>query len=303
MLSVHGKNYVVDCGRSSVTQYKKAELEFRDLRSIFITHLHADHVCDFYNFFLLAGFGPNDAAEGDGILSPVSVHGPGPAGRLPRTGVNEQAPTIALENPTPGLADLTEHAHRASAYSSNLFVRDTGIRDVRTLIDLHEIALPEVGADPVHNRAPRMKPFAVTEDDRVRVSAVLVPHGPVFPAFAFRFDTDHGSVVFSGDTAASDNIVELATGADVLVHEALDIEWYRANGTPDHKIAHLTQSHTPAAAVGSLAQRAGVATLVLSHLAPAPPSSVSDERWRHQAQRGFDGRVIVADDLQRHAVS
>ncbi|MDR7304093.1 MBL fold metallo-hydrolase [Haloactinomyces albus] len=299
VLSVHGQTYVIDCGRSSATQYKNAELEFRDLRSIFLTHLHADHVCDYYNFFLLAGFGPNDAAEGDGILSPVSVFGPGPAGRLSRSGTAEQAPTIAPEDPTPGLAELTEHSHHAFAYSSNVFLRDTGITDIRSLIDLHEISLPPVGADPIHRPAPTMKPFTVTEDDRVSVSAVLVPHGPVFPSFAFRFDTDRGSIVFSGDTAASDNVVELATGADVLVHEALDIDWYKENGTPEHKISHLTQSHTPAGTVGSIARKAGVGTLVLSHLAPAPPSSVSDARWRQQAQRGFDGRVLIGNDLDR----
>lgn len=298
VLSVHGKNYVVDCGRSSVTQYMSAGLKFRDLRSIFITHLHADHVCDYYNFFLLAGFGRNDSADGDGILSPVGVFGPGSAGDLPTGTGNE--PTLAPEQPTPGLAALTEHHHRAFAYSSNMFLRDTGIKDVRTLIDLHEISLPpEVVAGPLREKAPPMTPFVVTEDERVRVSAILVPHGPVFPSFAFRFDTDRGAIVFSGDTAASDNLVALAKGADVLVHEALDLDWYRANGTPEHKISHLRESHTPASEVGSLAQRAGVRTLVLSHLAPAPSSSVPDEHWRRQAQRGFEGRVVVGKDLMR----
>jgi ribonuclease BN (tRNA processing enzyme) len=67
-----------------------------------------------------------------------------------------------------------------------------------------------------------MEPFTVVDDGVVMVSAVLVPHGPVFPAFAFRF-TPEGSVVFSGDTAASENVVRLVHGADVLVHEVIDI--------------------------------------------------------------------------------
>ena len=51
---------------------------------------------------------------------------------------------------------------------------------------MHEIALPPgSGATPA-GTAPRMAPFPVMEDDRVRVTAAtLVPHGPVFPAFAF----------------------------------------------------------------------------------------------------------------------
>ena len=41
-----------------------------------------------------------------------------------------------------------------------------------------------------------------------------------FPAFGFRFDTEDGSVAFSGDTTVSDNLVRLAAGADVLVRES-----------------------------------------------------------------------------------
>ncbi|MFJ8956291.1 hypothetical protein ACIRO1_40015 [Streptomyces sp. NPDC102381] len=64
--------------------------------------------------------------------------------------------------------------------------------------DVHEIRFPDVGASARGNTAPPMRPFTVMEDDRLKVTAVLVPHGPVFPSFAFRFDTDHGSVTFSG---------------------------------------------------------------------------------------------------------
>ena len=63
------------------------------------------------------------------------------------------------------------------------------------------------------------------EDDRgVSVTATLVQHAPVFPAFGFRFDTPHGSVAFSGDTGPCDNVVRLADGADILVHEVIDVD-------------------------------------------------------------------------------
>jgi hypothetical protein len=47
---------------------------------------------------------------------------------------------------------------------------------------------------PRRAASPDMEPFQVFEDDRVRVSAILVDHFPIWPAFAFRFDTDEGSV-------------------------------------------------------------------------------------------------------------
>jgi ribonuclease BN (tRNA processing enzyme) len=64
-------------------------------------------------------------------------------------------------------------------------------------------------------------------------------------AFAFCFDTDDGSIVFSGDTSVTLNIVTLARGADILVHEAIDLTYYEQQGTPAAALSHLELSHTP----------------------------------------------------------
>ena len=301
-LVVGGKVYLIDCGRSAVTQYIHARLRYRDITSIYLTHLHADHVCDYYNFFLLAGFGPDNDLN-DGIVSAVDVYGPGPAGALPPRFGGGTAPTIDPRHPTPGLDRMTTDAIDAYAYSSNLFMRDSHIADVRTLIRPHEIRVPHVGASPHGPTAPPMKPFPVADDGTVRVSAILVPHGVVFPSFAYRFDTPHGSVVFSGDTARSENIVRLARGADILVHEVIDIDFYKKIGYPAALLHHLEVSHTDVKAVGPLAQQAGVGTLVLTHLVPATASLVSPASWHRRAQRGFDGRVIVGEDLAEIALA
>ena len=68
-----------------------------------------------------------------------------------------------------------------------------------------------------------MAPILVYQDALVTVRATLVNHGPVYGSFAFRFDTADGAVVFSGDTGyPCSNLVQLAQGADVLVHEVID---------------------------------------------------------------------------------
>jgi ribonuclease BN (tRNA processing enzyme) len=59
----------------------------------------------------------------------------------------------------------------------------------------------------------------------VRVSATPVNYVPVWPSFAFRFDTDDGAVVFSGDTVPSQNLIRMAKGANILVHEVIVSEW------------------------------------------------------------------------------
>src|SRR4030095_3598631 len=65
------------------------------------------------------------------------------------------------------------------------------------------------------------KAGAVFEDEYVRVTAALVDHPPVVPALAYRLDAAAGSVVVSGDTRFSENLIALAKGADVLVHEVM----------------------------------------------------------------------------------
>ena len=54
----------------------------------------------------------------------------------------------------------------------------------------------------------------------VTVTAFLVDHAPVTPAFGYRVDYQNRSVVMSGDTRPSENLVKYAKGADVLLHEA-----------------------------------------------------------------------------------
>jgi ribonuclease BN (tRNA processing enzyme) len=108
---------------------------------------------------------------------------------------------------------------RAFAYSTNLFPRDSGIPDPRILLRIHEVDVPDVGrADravdgAVHRRRRRCGDGECgARSARSGVSCLRLP-----------LHTPEGSVVFSGDTAASENVVRLVHGADVLVHEVIDI--------------------------------------------------------------------------------
>ena len=139
----------------------------------------------------------------------------------------------------------------------------------------------------------------------VQVSAVLVQHAPVFPAFGFRFDTPNGSVVFSGDTGRCDNVVRLATGADVLVHEVIDVDLLpeRITRLPNYEAVrnHLASSHSSPAEVGDVASRAGVPTVVLSHLVPGDVE-VGEEAWEAQVRPHYDGEVVCGVDLDEFAL-
>lgn len=113
----------------------------------------------------------------------------------------------------------------------------------------------------------------VFTDSNVRVTTAKVPHPPLDIALAYRFDAPDRSIVISGDTTESDELVRLAQGADVLVHEVMLAERVREMLSALPNRDALTRSviahHTTAEQVGRVAAKAEVKLLVLSHFVPA----------------------------------
>ncbi len=145
------------------------------------------------------------------------------------------------------------------------------------------------------DRAGVLAPFVVMEDDRVRVTATLVPHGPIFPAFTFRFDTDYGSVTLSGDTTYWQNLLRLAGQTDLLIHEAVNLEGAQL---PDAFRSHVIESDVEVQKVGAIAEAAGAQRLVVSHMADLANGTIDPNRWRRWARMGYSGDVVIGSDLQ-----
>jgi ribonuclease Z len=135
----------------------------------------------------------------------------------------------------------------------------------------------------------------VYEDTSVRVTAFTVDHRPVEPAFGYRFDSAGRSIVISGDTRPSDNLIHYAKGADVLVHEAY-LEEYFSHTDDSAVAARLRAYHTTAEQAGQVASAAGVKMLVLTHLIPGD----NDSEFLRRAARTFKGRIEVGHDLDRY---
>jgi ribonuclease BN (tRNA processing enzyme) len=288
-VKIGGDVYQIDCGLGSLNAFTNAGLRFDDLKAMFITHLHTDHIVDYYSFFLSGGY---TASKGK---APVTVYGPGPAGGLPPSQVGNADPTtIDPGNPAPGLAATSEALLKAFAYTSNIFIRDMGIDDIGDLIKVTEIAVPP-GSD-YRNRSPKTEPFPVMADDNVTVTATLVSHYDVYPAFGFRFDLKKSgvSVTFSGDTTKSDNLIALARDTDILVHEAqfsLDDAYYHNRFPPNY----LQNSHTSAEQVGEVGAAANAKHVVLSHYSP---TDLPDSEWHDAVGKHYSGKVTIARDGQ-----
>lgn len=139
------------------------------------------------------------------------------------------------------------------------------------------------------------RPSRVWASGPIEVYAARVHHEPVEPAVAYRVDTPRGSVVISGDTRPCPELAELANGARVLVHEVVHGDLVRS--TPSRGILDY---HAGACELGSLLASIRVATLVLTHLIPAPDTPEA-ERALVDAVRhgGYGGEIVVGRDLTR----
>jgi ribonuclease BN (tRNA processing enzyme) len=62
------------------------------------------------------------------------------------------------------------------------------------------------------------------------------------------------------------------------------------------ELARMAALHTDATQVGSVAERAGVHELILSHYLPAEPEAVTETEWAHRAGKGFSGKITAGHD-------
>jgi ribonuclease BN (tRNA processing enzyme) len=196
-----------------------------------------------------------------GLREPIDVWGPPPVGKI--------------------MASFLESV----AYDIDIRMGDEGRPDLRKLVRVHECE----------------SPGPMFEADGLKVSATTVRHPPLTHAYAYRFDTPGRSIVLSGDTTYSPELIALARGADVLVHEvmhlaSLDQMLSRVPNAPALR-RNLIGGHTTTEQLGRVAAEAGVKTLVLSHFVPGDDPSITDAMWTEGIRKNFAGEIVVGRDL------
>jgi ribonuclease BN (tRNA processing enzyme) len=271
---VEGTPYLVDCGYGTLRALVASGLGYNGLGTIFFTHLHDDHTSDLAA--LLSHQWTGNRAE------PTNVYGPH------------------------GTAALVEAA--IAFFRANVEIR---------IVDEGRTTLPEtlfLG----HDLPATATPAEALKDERVAVTAIENTHYPErskakmpHRALSYRFDTRDRSIVFSGDTAYSKNLVELARGADLFVCEILDqgvharmqarAQEAAAAGNPENLWRHVAETHSTPADVGRMASEANVKTVVLNHLLPGARTSDRLEfpvtAFVDGVRETFSGNVIVGQDL------
>jgi ribonuclease Z len=134
----------------------------------------------------------------------------------------------------------------------------------------------------------------IYDDGTVRIVAAPTDHAPVHPTVGYRVESEGQSIVIAGDTVPCPGLDQLLVGADVYVQTVIRTALVQA--VPAPRLQDILDYHSSIEDAARTAARAGVATLVLTHLVPAPWPG-TEEEWADEARCIFSGTVVVAHDL------
>jgi ribonuclease Z len=250
-----GNLVVIDAGPGSWARLAAANVPGAKIDTVLLTHLHSDHIGDLGEVATQSWLG--------GRKVPLQVYGP-PAPEPAERTTDAEGETFGVS----GTEAVVEGF--AQAYNSDAEFR---------IAQGHDL-VPTEAARMIGHDFPRPGPEeAVTVYDRdgLKISAFLVNHDPVEPAYGYRIEYGGRAAVVSGDTARVPNMVRFSRGADVLVHEALnagmvemlakalDASGNQRAGTMARQVVAYHSSPVDAAGI---AKEAGVPLLVFTHEVP-----------------------------------
>ena len=141
-------------------------------------------------------------------------------------------------------------------------------------------AYDDIG-DPAHDMSQEFDFRDLTTLHRLGAFSIRVAGmAHSVPTYAIRLDAGGASVVYSGDTGPNEALVDISRGVDLLVAEAADVD------RPDN----VVNLHMSGRQAGTMARRAGVAHLMVTHVPPWHDRDVA----LAEARAEFDGRVTLA---------
>ena len=235
-----------------------------DVTHTFFTHLHYDHCMDYGRLVLQRW------DQGADRIPDLQVYGPPPLARM----------TEQLFGPDgvygPDIRARVEH---------------------RSSLDVFEA---RGGKSPRKRPAPRVTEIhagSIVQGNGWKVTVGHAQHvQPYLECLALRLDAKEGSICYTGDSGPSDTIVELAKGCDILIY----MNHYFSGTEPTPAYRAACGNHRDNAII---AKRAGVKTLVLTHLLAQIDQPGIREQIVHEIQQVFDGKVVWGEDLMRLGLS
>ncbi len=268
--------WLFDCGEGTQHQLLKSDLKISQIRRIFVTHMHGDHIFGLMGLIASCGLAGN--------AQPMDVYGP--AGLKEyildcskysytdfsrRVKVHQVQPGIVFEDQEFTISCL-KLKHRVPAYGYRLVEKDRPGRF--NLVKATELGIPP---GPIYGQLKKGQTVTLEDGRKIKGSQLCDPP-----------ETGR-KVVYCTDTVFCEAAVELAQDADVLIHEA----------TFAHQDAPLAfeRMHSTSTMAAQVALTAGVKQLLMTHFSPryAPGNAIGLNDLRQEAQAIFPKTKLAYD--------
>ncbi len=270
-----GETLLFDCGEGTQRQMMRYGISF-NVGDVFFTHMHADH--------LLGIIGLTRTMALQGRTEPMRLYGPPQSERLLRQaltlGSDKQHFPISITELTPG------EPLKRDGYAIVPFpVEHAG----SVALGLALVEEPRLGR--FHPELARK--LGVPEGPlwgRIhKGESVTLPDGRVIDASVLVGPTRAGRIlVFTGDCRPSQSTVEVAQGADLLIHEATFAR--------DEAARAIETGHSTAYDAAGVALRANVRQLVLTHVSSR--YSRNAHELSSEARTVFKQTVVARDGME-----
>ncbi len=258
--------FIFDAGSGSIHKLGRMGFPMERLRAALLTHLHSDHIDGLGELMLQAWIAGSRE-------TPLQIIGPQGTDRV-----------------VAGLMQVYEldKGYRIAHHGPQV-ARPSGFGGTAQIIALKEGQQSGIA-------------FQGTD---LKITVFTVTHDPVKPAYGYRIDYNGRSVVISGDTVYSANLVSVAKGADLLLHEALNARMVAqirdaldSRGRRDAAkiMADIPGYHASPEDAARAAKDAGVKALVYYHLVPSIPPGPMERAFLGRSHEVFTGDLRVSRD-------
>ena len=261
------KAYVFDVGSGGVRNLGAMGFPTGRLESVYLTHLHSDHIDGLGELLMLSWIGGSRS-------EPTPVRGP--------VGTSE---VVGGFNAAYRLDSTYRVAHHGTEVAN-----PNGFGGAP-----EEITIPA---------GPRGQLVVLDEGD-LKITAIRVSHAPIEPAFGYRIDYKDRSISISGDTIYEPRFVAASEGVDLMLHEALSKEMVETIGArlgerglenPEKIFADILDYHTDPEEAAKAAQEARADHLVYYHIVPQLPVKMLESVFLVESNSMFDGKITVGQD-------
>lgn len=270
LLLVGGTPILIDAGAGVSRQLAAAKMNLRQIDTLFLTHLHFDHTAGLFELLAL-----RYAVSAPGVMT---IYGPPGTEAMVRGLVAAMQPTADVGYGLPGASRTPPEA---------------GVR----VVEVRDGSVIAVGGTRIVMAANTHYSFPTGTDEARR-----------FQSLSLRFEMPDRVIVFTGDTGVSPAVEKLASDADILVSEYIDLATVKAmisaqnphlsDAAMASTMRHLSSHHMTLAEVGELAARAKVRKLILSH-GTMSEGAQEKEKFLKEVASAYSGEVVIANDLDR----